>query len=111
MLQWMLAGAVGAAGAARAVSDKLGDTRVYAFRRAASVLPSCNLLQLPLMKVTRGTDLKIYPSAKGALTPGLGNPKDHIVQAVMRLRQLGTTQSIASSKPPCVLDSSTPYNQ
>ncbi|KEY64737.1 hypothetical protein S7711_05391 [Stachybotrys chartarum IBT 7711] len=43
---------------------------------------------------TRGTDLKLPPDARGALTLGLGQTKDHTVQAAMRLRQLGTTQSV-----------------
>ncbi|CRG89375.1 N-(5-amino-5-carboxypentanoyl)-L-cysteinyl-D-valine synthase [Talaromyces islandicus] len=49
---------------------------------------------------TRGTDLKLPPSATGALTLGLNQTKDHTVQAAMRLRQLGTTQSIAFVAPP-----------
>ncbi|KAI5460281.1 hypothetical protein BGZ63DRAFT_454593 [Mariannaea sp. PMI_226] len=43
---------------------------------------------------TRGTDLRLPPHARGALTLRLGQTKDHTVQAAMRLRQLGTTQSI-----------------
>ncbi|KKK16991.1 hypothetical protein ARAM_007246 [Aspergillus rambellii] len=43
---------------------------------------------------TRGTDLKFPPSTQGALTVSLGQTKDHTVQAAMRLRQLGTSQSI-----------------
>ncbi|EFQ97651.1 hypothetical protein MGYG_00689 [Nannizzia gypsea CBS 118893] len=49
---------------------------------------------------TRGTDLKIPADAVGALTLGLGQTKDHTVQAAMRLRQLGTTQSITFFAPP-----------
>ncbi|KAF3157660.1 hypothetical protein TWF569_000225 [Orbilia oligospora] len=49
---------------------------------------------------TRGTDLKMPPLAKGALTLGLGQTKDHTVQAAMRLRQLGTTQSLVFYAPP-----------
>ncbi|KAF7550098.1 hypothetical protein G7Z17_g5937 [Cylindrodendrum hubeiense] len=49
---------------------------------------------------TRGTDLKIPPYARGALTLGLGQAKDHTVQAAMRLRQLGTTQSVTFFVPP-----------
>ncbi|KAH7122883.1 hypothetical protein EDB81DRAFT_861125 [Dactylonectria macrodidyma] len=49
---------------------------------------------------TRGTDLKIPPTARGALTLGLGQTKDHTVQAAMRLRQLGTTQSVTFFIPP-----------
>ncbi|KAH7327815.1 hypothetical protein B0I35DRAFT_465989 [Stachybotrys elegans] len=49
---------------------------------------------------TRGTDLKLPPEAKGALTLGLGQTKDHTVQAAMRLRQLGTTQSVCFFIPP-----------
>ncbi|KAF3491028.1 uncharacterized protein GIQ15_00545 [Arthroderma uncinatum] len=49
---------------------------------------------------TRGTDLKIPVDAVGALTLGLGQTKDHTVQAAMRLRQLGTTQSITFFAPP-----------
>ncbi|KAM0277518.1 hypothetical protein ACHAQH_005717, partial [Verticillium albo-atrum] len=41
---------------------------------------------------TRGTDLKLPAKARGALTLGLGQTKDHTVQAAMRLRQLATTQ-------------------
>ncbi|KAE8377081.1 hypothetical protein BDV26DRAFT_293508 [Aspergillus bertholletiae] len=49
---------------------------------------------------TRGTDLKLPPNARGALTLGLNQTKDHTVQAAMRLRQLGTTQSITFISPP-----------
>ncbi|KPM37446.1 hypothetical protein AK830_g9109 [Neonectria ditissima] len=49
---------------------------------------------------TRGTDLKLPPQARGALTLGLGQTKDHTVQAAMRLRQLGTTQSVTFFVPP-----------
>ncbi|KAK7426297.1 hypothetical protein QQZ08_007198 [Neonectria magnoliae] len=49
---------------------------------------------------TRGTDLKLPPQARGALTLGLGQTKDHTVQAAMRLRQLGTTQSVTFFIPP-----------
>ncbi|KAF2135526.1 uncharacterized protein K452DRAFT_303485 [Aplosporella prunicola CBS 121167] len=49
---------------------------------------------------TRGTDLKMPASACGALTLGLGQTKDHTVQAAMRLRQLATTQSIKFFAPP-----------
>lgn len=48
---------------------------------------------------TRGTDLKLPPSARGALTLGLGQTKDHTVQGAMRLRQLGSSQSIAFVAP------------
>ncbi|RAO65870.1 uncharacterized protein BHQ10_001882 [Talaromyces amestolkiae] len=49
---------------------------------------------------TRGTDLLLPVKAKGALTLGPNQTKDHTVQAAMRLRQLGTTQSIAYIVPP-----------
>ncbi|KAF3192372.1 hypothetical protein TWF225_000621 [Orbilia oligospora] len=49
---------------------------------------------------TRGTDLKMPAQARGALTLGLGQTKDHTVQAAMRLRKLGTTQSIMFFAPP-----------
>ncbi|KAK2757274.1 hypothetical protein FQN54_004788 [Arachnomyces sp. PD_36] len=49
---------------------------------------------------TRGTDLKLPPHERGALTLGLNQNKDHTVQAAMRLRQLGTTQSITFIAPP-----------
>ncbi|KAI1659373.1 hypothetical protein F4813DRAFT_331455 [Daldinia decipiens] len=49
---------------------------------------------------TRGTDLKFGPKARAALTLGLGQTKDHTVQAAMRLRQLGTTQSVTFFAPP-----------
>ena len=49
---------------------------------------------------TRGTDLKFPSDLKGALTLGLGQTKDHTVQAAMRLRQLGTTQSVVFFAPP-----------
>ena len=77
---------------------------------------------------TRGTDLKLPPKAKGAVTLGLGQTKDQTVQgenldtylptehgksprnywwvltivytAAMRLRKLGSTQSIAFVAPP-----------
>ncbi|KAF4338326.1 very large low complexity [Fusarium beomiforme] len=49
---------------------------------------------------TRGTDLKLPPYATGAVTLGLGQTKDQTVQAAMRLRQLGSTQSVAFIAPP-----------
>ncbi|UZP43159.1 hypothetical protein NXS19_010975 [Fusarium pseudograminearum] len=49
---------------------------------------------------TRGTDLKLPVDAKGAVTLGLGQTKDQTVQAAMRLRQLGSTQSVAFIVPP-----------
>ncbi|OTA65961.1 hypothetical protein K449DRAFT_366540 [Hypoxylon sp. EC38] len=49
---------------------------------------------------TRGTDLKFGLYARAALTLGLGQTKDHTVQAAMRLRQLGTTQSVTFFAPP-----------
>lgn len=49
---------------------------------------------------TRGTDLKLPLNARGALTLGQGQSKDHTVQAAMRLRQLGTSQSITFFAPP-----------
>ncbi|QUC22017.1 uncharacterized protein UV8b_06258 [Ustilaginoidea virens] len=44
---------------------------------------------------TRGTDLQLPTNARGAVTLGLGQTKDHTVQAAMRLRKLGSTQSVA----------------
>ncbi|EER23013.1 hypothetical protein CPC735_020410 [Coccidioides posadasii C735 delta SOWgp] len=49
---------------------------------------------------TRGTDLKMPTAAVAALTLGLGQTKDHTVQAAMRLRQLATTQSVVFFAPP-----------
>ncbi|KMU80414.1 hypothetical protein CISG_02265 [Coccidioides immitis RMSCC 3703] len=49
---------------------------------------------------TRGTDLKMPAAAVAALTLGLGQTKDHTVQAAMRLRQLATTQSVVFFAPP-----------
>ncbi|KAI1385347.1 uncharacterized protein F4822DRAFT_445312 [Hypoxylon trugodes] len=49
---------------------------------------------------TRGTDLKFGIRTIAALTLGLGQTKDHTVQAAMRLRQLGTTQSVVFFAPP-----------
>ncbi|KAM0324566.1 hypothetical protein ACHAQA_007951 [Verticillium albo-atrum] len=54
---------------------------------------------------TRGTDLKLPSDARGALTLGLGQTKDHTVQAAMRLRQLATTQSVTFFIPPEVYQS------
>ncbi|KAL3476021.1 hypothetical protein BJX99DRAFT_258915 [Aspergillus californicus] len=48
---------------------------------------------------TRGTDLKLPTGARGAVTLGMNQTKDHTVQAAMRLRQLGTTQSITFIAP------------
>ncbi|KAL4745958.1 hypothetical protein BDW72DRAFT_198161 [Aspergillus terricola var. indicus] len=49
---------------------------------------------------SRGVDLRFPPTALGALTLGLGQTKDHTVQAAMRLRQLGSTQSVTFIAPP-----------
>ncbi|KAI8716467.1 hypothetical protein NCS52_00940700 [Fusarium sp. LHS14.1] len=54
---------------------------------------------------TRGTDLKLPVYAKAAVTLGLGQTKDQTVQAAMRLRQLGTTQSVSFVAPPEVYQS------
>ncbi|KAH7268297.1 hypothetical protein B0J15DRAFT_533760 [Fusarium solani] len=54
---------------------------------------------------TRGTDLKLPVSARAAVTLGLGQTKGHTVQAAMRLRQLGSTQSVAFVAPPEVYQS------
>ncbi|KAH9903539.1 hypothetical protein F4778DRAFT_790586 [Xylariomycetidae sp. FL2044] len=48
---------------------------------------------------TRGIDLKFHPDAHGALTLGPEQTKDHTVQGAMRLRQLGTTQSVTFFAP------------
>ena len=48
---------------------------------------------------TRGTDLRLPYNAHGALTLGLGQTKDHTVQAAMRLRQLGSTQQVTFFAP------------
>lgn len=49
---------------------------------------------------TRGTDLIMPVFVRGALTLGLGQTKDHTVQAAMRLRQLGFTQCLTFFAPP-----------
>ncbi|KAI9666766.1 MAG: hypothetical protein M1831_001542 [Alyxoria varia] len=49
---------------------------------------------------TRGVDLRLPRAAKGALTLGLEQTKDHTVQAAMRLRQLGSTQQVTFFAPP-----------
>ncbi|KAL6903326.1 hypothetical protein GGI43DRAFT_433343 [Trichoderma evansii] len=49
---------------------------------------------------TRGTDLKLPVYARGAVTLSLGQTKDQTVQAAMRLRQLGSTQSVTFVAPP-----------
>ncbi|KAM3068070.1 hypothetical protein ACMFMF_009436 [Clarireedia jacksonii] len=54
---------------------------------------------------TRGVDLNLPQNALGALTLALGQTKDHTLQAAMRLRQLGTTQSISFFAPPEVYQS------
>ncbi|KAH7121598.1 hypothetical protein EDB81DRAFT_605619, partial [Dactylonectria macrodidyma] len=54
---------------------------------------------------TRGTDLKLPLHAKGVVTLGMGQTKDQTVQAAMRLRQLGSTQSVAFIAPPEVYQS------
>ncbi|KAI1855789.1 hypothetical protein JX265_012234 [Neoarthrinium moseri] len=51
---------------------------------------------------TRGVDLKFPLSARGALTLALKQTKDFTMQAAMRLRQLGTTQSVTFFAPPDV---------
>ncbi|KAK3984329.1 hypothetical protein QBC44DRAFT_388524 [Cladorrhinum sp. PSN332] len=48
---------------------------------------------------TRGTDLKFPLDARGALTVGQGQTKDHTVQAAMRLRQLGRSQAVTFFVP------------
>ncbi|KAK7937284.1 uncharacterized protein PG986_014152 [Apiospora aurea] len=40
------------------------------------------------------------PTARAALTLGIGQTKDHTVQAAMRLRQLGTSQIVTFYAPP-----------
>ncbi|CZT03079.1 uncharacterized protein RAG0_09953 [Rhynchosporium agropyri] len=60
---------------------------------------------------TRGTDLKLPADARRALTLGIDQSKDHTVQAAMRLRQLGTTQSITFFAPPEVNQSILDHSQ
>ena len=48
----------------------------------------------------RGTDLKLPPGARAALTLGPHLTKDALVQAAMRLRLLGRTQSVTFFSPP-----------
>lgn len=48
----------------------------------------------------RGTDLKLSPYAKAALTLGPNVTKDALTQAAMRLRLLGQTQSVRFFAPP-----------
>ncbi|KAF1941022.1 hypothetical protein EJ02DRAFT_423478 [Clathrospora elynae] len=48
----------------------------------------------------RGTDLKFPPHARAALTLGQHLTKDSLVQAAMRLRLLGETQSVMFFSPP-----------
>jgi hypothetical protein len=52
----------------------------------------------------RGTDLKLHPSARAALTLGPHLTKDSLVQAAMRLRLLGQTQSVTFFSPPVCVD-------
>ena len=60
---------------------------------------------------TRGTDLKLPYNAHGALTLGLGQTKDHTVQAAMRLRQLGSSQQVTFFAPPEVNQSILDFRQ
>ena len=48
----------------------------------------------------RGTDLMLPDNAIGALTLGMSLQKDTLIQSAMRLRQLGTTQSVVFFAPP-----------
>ncbi|KAL1610088.1 hypothetical protein SLS60_001753 [Paraconiothyrium brasiliense] len=48
----------------------------------------------------RGTDLKLPPNARAALTLGPHVTKDAIAQAAMRLRLLGQTQAVTFFSPP-----------
>ncbi|KAF2707824.1 hypothetical protein K504DRAFT_410495 [Pleomassaria siparia CBS 279.74] len=48
----------------------------------------------------RGTDLKLPPRARAALTLGPNLTKDALVQAAMRLRLLGQSQSVTFFSPP-----------
>ncbi|PVH96294.1 hypothetical protein DM02DRAFT_687922 [Periconia macrospinosa] len=48
----------------------------------------------------RGTDLMLPDYSRGALTLGMSLQKDTLIQSAMRLRQLGTTQSVVFFAPP-----------
>jgi hypothetical protein len=48
----------------------------------------------------RGTDLKLPPDARAAVTLGPQLTKDALVQAAMRLRLLGQSQCITFFSPP-----------
>lgn len=48
----------------------------------------------------RGIDLMLPDDAKGLLTLGMSLQKDTLMQSAMRLRQLGTTQSVCFYAPP-----------
>ncbi|EQL03900.1 hypothetical protein OCS_00393 [Ophiocordyceps sinensis CO18] len=85
------------------------DNRAWVWYRNGKLLPLlatpfADSLQECLVYLdeahTRGTDLKLPPHARGALTLALGQTKDHTVQAAMRLRQLATTQSVTFCAPP-----------
>ncbi|KAK3290215.1 uncharacterized protein B0H64DRAFT_350596 [Chaetomium fimeti] len=80
------------------VIDKLGRETPLLASPYADDLTQC-LVYLDEAH-TRGTDLKFPLDARGALTVGQGQSKDHTVQAAMRLRQLGTTQSVTFFIPP-----------
>ncbi|KAI0809453.1 hypothetical protein GGR55DRAFT_175773 [Xylaria sp. FL0064] len=60
---------------------------------------------------TRGVDLRLPPTAHGAVTLALKLTKDHAVQAAMRLRQLKTTQRICFYGPPEVEQSIRDFRQ
>ncbi|KAF1837673.1 hypothetical protein BDW02DRAFT_107422 [Decorospora gaudefroyi] len=85
------------------------DHRIWALYRTGKCLP---LVASPFMdnldrcvvyldeSHCRGTDIKFPPYARAALTLGQHLTKDSLVQAAMRLRLLGQTQSVTFFSPP-----------
>ena len=102
-------------------ADDLKDCLVYIDEVRLLPIRFRTTLTIDAQAHTRGTDLKLPVNARGALTLGLGQTKDHTVQgrysaatpgissqalsadlrvAALRLRQLASTQSITFFAPP-----------
>lgn len=81
-------------------SDEENQLTVLTREKKIIALQDCHINKSHLFAYlddihTRGTDLKLPLDCHGILTVGIGMPKDKLMQAAMRLRQLAQQQSIS----------------
>ncbi|KAG4253839.1 hypothetical protein FPRO03_14239, partial [Fusarium proliferatum] len=79
------------------VLDRLGKVEEFETSPFAEHMDQC--LVFLDESHTRGTDLKLPPNYRAAVTLGAGLTKDRLVQACMRMRKLGKGQSVEFCVP------------